>query len=115
LTSKLYYSRKFLILLFIILLVFTAYIPYGFSENNIIAGTIASALILLILIHYASVHVSKREVFSLTIITSMIIILGVFIGCVFTGFNNTGAILYAFTLTLVVIYLVFLINKLYRM
>jgi len=112
---KLYYSRKFLILLLILLPVFTAYIPYGFSENNIITGTVASAIILLILIHYASVHVSRREVFSLTIITSMIIILGVFIGCTITGFNNTGALLYAFTLTLAIIYLVFLINKLYRM
>ncbi len=113
-SEKLLYSRKFLVLMLIILYLAMIYISLNFNYEGIAIGTGIAALVLAYLAYYAHVHRSAGEVVALSTFTALALILGVLTGSIIAGFENVGVLMYAVTLTTATLLLLLGISKLYR-
>lgn len=113
-SERILYSRRILALSLIILFIDTVYIVAYFSRDALIYGTIVSFVILGYLAYYSHNHRSAKEVLALTIFTSLSLILGLVAGMILGGYNSIGASMYALTLSVSILLLLYLINRLYK-
>lgn len=112
--EKILYSRKMLSLLLFILYIDIAYVTAVFNRDVLIYGTITSVIILGYLAYYSHNHRSAKEVLALTVFTSLALILGLITGIIFGGYNNIGASIYALTMTISILLILYFVNRIYK-
>lgn len=112
--EKILYSTKALGLILFLLTISIAYIVYDFTQTNIMYGTIVAAILLGYIAYYSQVHHSPKEVLAVTTLTTISIIVGLIIGIALNGYKSFAAALYASTLSISILILLYLISRLYR-
>ncbi|MCD6300654.1 MAG: hypothetical protein J7L82_01125 [Staphylothermus sp.] len=113
-TERVLHSAKAMGLILFLVTVSIAYIVYDFTQTNIIYGTIVVAILLGYIAYYAHIHSSPKEVLAVTTLTTIAIIAGLIIGIALNGYRSFGATLYASTLSVSLLVLLYLISRSYR-
>ncbi|WP_245521857.1 hypothetical protein [Staphylothermus hellenicus] len=112
--EKILYSRKMISLLLFLLYIDIAYVSAVFNRDALIYGTIVSVIILGYLAYYSHSHRSAKEVLALTVFTSLALILGLITGIIFGGYNDIGASMYALTMAISILLILYFANRIYR-
>ncbi len=110
--ERLSYSRKFLILTFIILYIDLLYLTMTFKLETIIACTVIAAITLLYHAYYTKEHRSEREGIALLTFVLLSMSLGAITGTVINP--ALGSAFYTVTMTVVSIIILFTVTKLSR-
>ncbi len=112
--EKILYSVKALGLILFLLTISIAYMVYDFTQTNIIYGTIVVAILLGYIAYYSRIHHSPKEVLAVSTLTTISIIVGLIIGMALNGYRSFAAVLYASTLSISILVLLYLISRLYK-
>ncbi len=107
--ASILYSRKPLIIVFIGLLISTAYMTYYFTTEAIIWGTVASVALLLYIWAYTSKHVDLRDSISAIVLASIFLVVGGVIGVILHG--SIGAVFYTLGLLVLSLGIVYSLTK----
>jgi len=108
------YSTKVLGLILFLLTISIAYIVYDFTQTSIMYGTIAAGILLGFIAYYSHIHPSPKEVLGITTLTTISIIVGLITGIALNGYKSFAAALYASTLSISILILLYLISRLYK-
>ena len=112
--EKMFYSTKVLGLILFLLTISIAYIVYDFTQTSIMYGTIAAGILLGFIAYYSHIHPSPKEVLGITTLTTISIIVGLITGIALNGYKSFAAALYASTLSISILILLYLISRLYK-
>ncbi len=112
--EKMLYSTKVLGLILFLLTISIAYIVYDFTQTSIMYGTIAAGILLGFIAYYSHIHPSPKEVLGITTLTTISIIVGLITGIALNGYKSFAAALYASTLSISILILLYLISRLYK-
>lgn len=112
--ERLMYSKKFLVLLLVLLYLTKLITTLSYGLENLAIGTAISVGIMSYFLLYAHKHTSAKEIFVLTFFVGLAIVFGTMTGCAFRCAENPGLTMYSLTLTLSITLLLFTLSKLYR-
>ncbi len=112
--EKILYSTKALGLILFLLTISIAYIVYDFTQTSVLYGTIIVVILLGYIAYYSNIHPSPKEILAVSTLTTISIIVGLIIGIALNGYRSFAAVLYASTLSISILVLLYLISRLYK-